>query len=114
MGTFESRTAVQQHMKATGHCKIRMEGDEHDDDEFLTFYKFPKKDLPPWARDEEEEGDEDMEAEGDQETKTEEPEDEESMDTTDAPTRRRHLAGMNDAGELIMTDGAIIGHRSLN
>lgn len=27
------------------------------------------------------------------------------------PKRKRHLKGMNDAGELVMSDGSLIGHR---
>lgn len=103
---FDSLESVQKHMKATSHCKIRMQGDDYDDEEVMEFYRFPKKDHS-W-----EDGVSDDEDEGDEKKKADD-DDDDMQESVPLPPKRRHLKGMNEAGELIMTDGAIIGHRSL-
>lgn len=103
---YESVEAVQSHMKDKNHCRIRTFGDDTDD-AFWGFYNLPNKDYA-W----EDEGDE---GDGDTNMKETQTDTTDTTDTTEEKKEyRRRLAGMNDAGELIMTDGAIIGHRSLN
>jgi len=100
---YPDKESVQKHMIAKGHCKIRFEEDENDD-EFIDYYLFPHQ-----AKAMED-------AEGAVEI---------------APTtaraliaakdakacmpgaKRRTPHSINDAGELVMSDGALIGHRSM-
>lgn len=107
---YDSVASLQKHMTAKSHCKIRLDDDE-DDDEFMPFYKFPKSSGfgdRPMGGAEGDEGDEGDEGEADQEAG-------EAVEggqvAVVAPNRRRHLKGMNELNELVMTDGALIGHR---
>lgn len=93
---YVSTKAVQQHMDAKSHCRIRLETEE-EEDEFLDFFNFPD--------DNEQEGDEGEDDEGDM--KDEDP---------SAPKRsktKRGPVGMNEYGEVLLADGTVIGTRSL-
>jgi len=88
--SYPTVSACQNHMKSKSHCKIRFEDDD-EDDEFVDYYTFPSQ------GEEGDEGDEDVEME--------------TSTAVGAVKTVRRLAGCNDAGELIMSDGALIGHR---
>lgn len=75
---YDNERAVQQHMVDSGHCKLRFEDeDEEEDGEFVDFYDFTPKEKP-------EQGE-------------------------DAVT----LTDINEAGELVLSNGNLIGHRDL-
>jgi hypothetical protein len=80
---------------ALGHCKIRFE--ENDvDEEVLDFYEFPDRDAAAGGEDEEEE------------------EEETGEQSSAAPGGgKRQLANINAHGELVLSDGSVIGHRDL-
>lgn len=102
--------SLQKHMTAKSHCKIRFEEDETDD-EFVDYYLFPHQ----------------IKAAEDAKRAA-------SGAVVVAPTtaramlaakaakaamplglgeKRRTLHSMNDADELVMSDGSVIGHRSM-
>jgi len=107
---YPSTAAVQQHMKAKSHCKLRLETEE-EEEELLDYYDF---DL------------DDVDEEGDDEA----PPAAKASDVAAAsasagvssstalvavePMRRAGGGGassINDAGELVLADGSIIGAR---
>jgi len=90
--SFSDVRAIQQHMKDKGHCKLKL---DDDDDEFLEFYRFPDDE----CLDEEDEGDEGDEG------------DEEEENEIKHPHPRRGMKDLNDANELVLADGSILGHR---
>jgi pre-60S factor REI1 len=102
-GRFPSMRAAQQHMEDKGHCKIRFEEDE-DDDEFTDFYDFESVGRPAGVE-EEEEDEEDEEEDR-------EPEQKERALVPAAASATRRVTGMNVAGELVLSDGSALGHRS--
>jgi pre-60S factor REI1 len=133
--------AVQQHMTAKSHCKIRFEEDA-DDDEFLDFYVFPSSVEDDEEGDEQDEGDNEEADETEQsdskekDAKSNNASDSESKSKANASvksdasslsltpensgevtitivSKKRHLAGVSEGGELVLTDGSRIGHRSL-
>jgi len=84
--SFGDVRAIQQHMIDKGHCKINL---DDDDEEFLEYYRFPSDEM-------EEEGDD----EGD--------EGEDDEEEYRIPKRGMDL---NNANELVLANGAILGHR---
>jgi len=123
--SYPSIHAVQAHMEAKAHCKLKFETEE-EEEELLDFYTFPGAAEGDEDEEEAEEETEEEEKKASKKQRSEakeeerEPAGDESsagkskalIPATAAP-RRRHLAGLNDAGELVMSDGSIIGHRSL-
>lgn len=111
---YGSLEAVRAHMEAKCHCKIRFEEDA-EDIEFLEFYNFPG--TVRIGPDGEEIVDED-DGEGEEVDDDGEGEDMEVEDgkekEKESQGSKRHVVDMNDAGELVLSDGAVIGHRSLN
>jgi pre-60S factor REI1 len=113
---YPSVQAVQQHMKQKSHCKIRLDTEE-EEEEFMDYYSFPKspEELEEEKREQEEEErkkknpyalpfqKESKQAENEQNAENVE------LETEEKPKRR--LAGMNDLGELVLTDGSTVGHR---
>jgi pre-60S factor REI1 len=84
---FSSRAACRQHMIDSGHCKIRMETDD-DEDEWEEFYDFSPKDEEKTQGDDHDDDDDDEEEES-------------------------PVAGLTDLDELVLTNGTVIGHRSM-
>jgi len=88
--SFGDVRAIQQHMVDKGHCKINL--DEDDDDEFLEYYRFPSDEMEEDGDDEGDEGDEEEEEEG-------------------YRMPKRGIQDLNNANELVLASGAILGHR---
>lgn len=105
---YPTLDALQKHMSAKSHCKIRFEEDE-DDDEFLPYYRFPYMNKDP---EEEPATDGAMVISMSAKEMLKAKEEREEEAAKEGP--RRTPASMNDAGELVMSDGSIIGHRTLN
>lgn len=108
---YPSTQAVQMHMKAKSHCKLALE-QEDDEEELMDYYDF---DL------DEDEDDEDM-AEGDEADEKGSSAAAGSSSSSTAvvavakeePARRAGGGGassINDAGELVLADGSIVGSR---
>jgi len=98
---YKSAYAVQQHMRAKSHCKLNIDNDTNDE-EYLPFFTFGDEDDEDMAVDAEEKGGELVEVNS------------KSGTLVEVKKPKRQLEGMNDEGELIMSDGSVIGHRSLN
>jgi hypothetical protein len=96
---YPTVAAVQQHMAAKSHCKLRIEDNEdEEEDEYLSFYQFDEKvdeeELPPAG------------------DKFELVAIESMGGVKHRPSKRaRGLAEIDDNGELILSDGSRIGHR---
>lgn len=90
---YKSTHALQQHMNAKSHCKLRLD-DEEDEEEIVPFYDFP--------------------GEGEEEEETEAMDDNKEDGTNKVIKTGRRPTGMNDAGELVLSDGSIVGHRQHN
>lgn len=99
---YPSTRAVQQHMTAKSHCKLALE-DEDDEDEIMDFYDF---DL-----DEEEEEDAPMDGSASSSSAKSST----ALVAVDKSEPRRTggggAASINDAGELVLADGSIVGNR---
>jgi len=119
---YPSTAAVQQHMKAKSHCKLRLEDDE-DEEELMDFYDFDLEE-----EEDEDEEDETMEqakdgaagsgsAAADKADKADKNAGalvvvSSAKDAAPAPRRGGGGASsINDAGELVLADGSIVGAR---
>jgi len=105
--------AVREHMNAKQHCKIRFEEENEDgdqDDEFVPFYNFPGAAVV-------EEGEGDAEGDETEEVKAKSAADASSSSSTPArpagPPKARGAASIDESGELVLTDGSRVGHRSM-
>lgn len=111
---YPSTSAVQKHMKAKSHCKLRLE-EEEDEEELLDYYDF---DLA--EEDEEEEEEEATKKAGEKSAASSDSAASTAMIAVsavkDEPIRRAGGGGassINDAGELVLADGSIVGSRAL-
>jgi len=119
---YPSTRAVQQHMEAKSHCKLRLE-DEEDEDELMEYYDFDM---------DSEEEDEEMTDKGKSAGKGKKASSSSSSSSSSAAASssssstaliavsaepRRSggggASGINEAGELILADGSIVGTRQL-
>lgn len=138
---YPTVSAVQQHMKQKSHCKIRLDTEE-EEEEFMDFYAFPREDGEEESEEEEEEEAGETAAEfeerkkkdpyalpasitGEKSSKKKEKLEKNNNNSTENNSNsnnneennnnskpKRRLAGMNDLGELLLTDGSTVGHRS--
>lgn len=117
---FPSVQAVQQHMHQKSHCKIRLDLPE-EEEEFVDFYSFPKseEELEEEKLEKEEEERKKknpyalpMDKEEKKKEKSVEMETEQSSSNNNPDEKqKRRLTGMNDLGELVLSDGSTVGHR---
>eukprot|EP00457_Paulinella_chromatophora_P004102 gb/GEZN01004112.1/.p1 GENE.gb/GEZN01004112.1/~~gb/GEZN01004112.1/.p1 ORF type:complete len:449 (+),score=42.21 gb/GEZN01004112.1/:64-1410(+) len=130
--SWASLEAVRSHMRALGHCKIRLDT-EDDEEELIDFYTFPKPgdidkgvfrlrrsiydtplELPGLLlegmtmQSEQEVLSKLLQAEADANRRASEPKDALSTHVQHIPASIDH---MNEFGELVLTDGRRIGHR---
>lgn len=87
---YRNLHAVQQHMDAKSHCRLRW--DEEDMDEYDIFFRFPNQGGIQNEGDEGDEGDEGEE---------------------DNYKKGKKIVEINAGGEIFLQDGTIIGHRTL-
>ena len=94
---YGSTQAVQQHMQAKGHCKLRWDiNDETDEFPFEEFYDFDQQDQSMGMDTDSKDEDLTQETTNTQLTQT---------------TTKRHVVELADDGELVLNDGSRIGHR---
>lgn len=87
-------------MTSKSHCKLRMDGEDEEENEiFEEFFKFPNNNGEPDSDDEE------AAAEGSKKNKV-------TALVVGDEKPKRHVVSMNAGGELILSDGGIVGHRS--
>ncbi len=109
---YASFQAVAQHMVAKGHCKIRFE--ENDvDDEVLEFYDFPDRDGAAAEDDEDDTTPATTTAAGAKDSKSALITIEDAKRSATANKPARVAPTLNEHGELVLGDGSVIGHRDL-
>lgn len=113
---FKSTEAVQKHMDAKCHCKLALEDHQgNEDEDLLSFYKFPHQDKRASKDDDGEGEDAEMGGAGAGAAAAgegAEDEDDEDVDV-EKQSAKRKVTSINNSNELVLSDGSIIGHRSL-
>lgn len=93
---FSSVEAVKQHMVSSNHCKLNLDLDGEDYDELYDWTLPQQKQVP----------------EGEMDLVDSDSDEKQQLAVVEEP--KATVEDINDAGELVMTDGTVLGHRDLH
>eukprot|EP01006_Ploeotia_vitrea_P040571 TRINITY_DN66434_c8_g1_i1.p1 TRINITY_DN66434_c8_g1~~TRINITY_DN66434_c8_g1_i1.p1 ORF type:complete len:480 (+),score=259.99 TRINITY_DN66434_c8_g1_i1:89-1441(+) len=127
--TFHSTHAVQQHMGAKSHCKLNLDSEDAVEEYLDGFYEFPgeatDEDDMHDTEEDEDDGADDGEDDGEHKTSAamvlvddgsravQKQQQQQQQSSAKSHSGKRHVESMSEGGELVLSDGSVIGHRSL-